>query len=249
MVLSLSCDRALAQWEGRQDLLASVEKTFGPPKDAKLLTPKERVWVDRQHGRLIVDGYIAVQEGPLEMLACPVFTKEHESIVALFCKAATVHAGLLAIGARVGKPVQWDPEYRPPSGSQIQIHALWLDEGGERHKIDVRQWIRQAGPGDKHLQHHWVFAGSGFWEDPDSKLKRYLAESGDLICVSNFSTATLDIPTKSTEANAGLLYVAYSSRIPKPGTPVRLVLTEVQPNTEPVVGSTDNSAKEARPEP
>jgi hypothetical protein len=222
----------MAQWEGREDLLSAVAKAFGDPPEATRLSAKERVWVDRKNHRVIVDGYIAVREGQLEMLACPVFTKEHEAVVSVFSKAATVHAGLLAAGASSGKPVQWEPEYIPPSGSEIQVLALWTDSAGQRQKIDARQWVRQAGPVDKHLQYNWVFAGSGFWEDPDTKLKRYLAESGDLICVSNFSTATLDIPVKSTEANSGLLFLAYTQRIPPVNTPIRLVLQVVQPKLE-----------------
>ena len=218
-----------AQWEGREELLGKVERAFGSPVGATRLSPRERVWVDRQQHRVIVDGYIALQEGQLEMLACPVFTKEHEAVVALFCRAATVHAGLLAAGAEVGQPVRWEPTYAPPSGSEIQVLALWTDPEGKRQKIDARKWVRQLNGTQRHLEPNWVFAGSSFWEDPDTGRKHYQAESGDLICVSNFSTATLDVPLKSTDANAGLMFVADTSRIPPRGTPIRLVLQVVQP--------------------
>ncbi len=221
-----------AQWAGREELFAAVEKTFGNPADAVRLTPKERVWIDRKKHRVIVDGYIALQEGQLELLACPASTKEHEAVVGLFAKSVSVHAGLLAVGAETGKPAKWDPEYAPPSGSEIQIQAYWKDEEDKPKNIDARKWVRDLSGKDKHLEPNWVFAGSGFWEDPDTKQKVYNAESGDLICVSNFSTAALDIPVKSTQANAGLLFVAYTENIPKPGTPVRLVLQVLKPKEE-----------------
>lgn len=233
----------LGQWEGREDQLAAIGKVFGDPPEATRLTPKERVWIDRQKHRVIVDGYVAIQDGPLEMFACPVFTKEHESVVALFSKAVTLHAGLLAVGAQTGRPVQWEPEYRAPSGSEIQIQALWIDSKGARHSVDAKTWVRQAGETKKYLEVNWVFAGSGFWEDPDTKAKRYLAESGDLICVSNFSTATLDIPLKSTEANSGLLFMANSETVPPPGTPVRLVLRVVRPQEPQKKGETQETAQ------
>lgn len=223
---------SMAQWEGREDLLKAVEKSFGAPKDATRLVPNERVWVDRKNSRLFVDGYIALQEGQLEMFACPVFTKEHESVVAVFSRAATVHAGLLAVGAQVGTAVQWDPDYVAPTGSEIQIDVLWIDAQGKKQRADARTWIKRASSEAKNLEVNWVFAGSGFWEDPDTKAKRYLAESGDLICVSNFSTATLDIPMKSTDANAGLMFLANPSKVPEPGTPVRLMLKVVEPAGE-----------------
>jgi len=224
MISGPICSLVVAQWEGREEQIAAIEKVFGVPPNVHRLTPGERVWIDRKKHRVIVDGYVAIKEGPLEMFACPVFTKEHESVVAVFSRAATIHAGLLAVGAETGRPVQWEPEYRAPTGSEIQIQALWVDQKGEKHSEDARTWVRQAGQEKKFLEANWVFAGSGFWEDPDTKVKRYLAESGDLICVSNFSTATLDVPLKSTEANSGLLFLANSEKVPSPGTPVRLIL-------------------------
>jgi hypothetical protein len=67
------------------------------------------------------------------------------------------------------------------------------------------------------------------WKDPDTGTEQYLAESGDLICVSNFTTATLDLPIRSSQANSSLLFTAFTDRIPPEQTPVRLVLT-VQPD-------------------
>src|SRR5690606_33238231 len=78
----------------------------------------------------------------------------------------------------------------------------------------------------------WVFAGSGFWLDEETGKQHYQAESGDVICVSNFSSAMLDVPAESTNANAGLFFEAFTERIPPLGTPVRLVLTPVIPNKE-----------------
>jgi len=55
-----------------------------------------------------------------------------------------------------------------------------------------------------------------------------MAESGDLICVSNFPTATLDVPVKSSQANEELLYEPFTERIPPRDTKVRLVLRPCQ---------------------
>jgi hypothetical protein len=216
-------------WAGREANLKKVEKVFGDPPGMNRLDKHSRVWADRKLQRVVVDGYIAIRDGQLEMLACPVGTKEHESVVALFSKAQIVHAGLLAIGAQSGTPVNWEPKYQPPTGSEIQVFALWIDEQGKKQKIDARKWVREVG-GKETLKYNFVFAGSKFWKDPDSGEERYLAESGDLICVSNFATATLDIPADSSQANSGLLYAAATDAIPPAGTPVRLVLQLVGKN-------------------
>lgn len=223
---------AIGQGPPRQATLQEVEKTFGDPPGAVRLDPTDRVWADKKNSRVIVDGYVALREGPLEMLACPVGTKEHESIVATFCKAYTVHAGLLAVGAEQGQPVQWQPVFRSPSGSEIQVIALWRGKDGQKKNIDTRQWLRVVGTENEVLEHNFVFAGSVFWEDPDSGKKIYQAESGDLICVSNFSTATLDVPIESSKVNSGLMFMTFTERIPAVGTPVRLVLQVVNAATQ-----------------
>ena len=68
------------------------------------------------------------------------------------------------------------------------------------------------------------FAGSYFWKDEETGKEYYQAEGGDFICVSNFSTAMLDIPVESSQSDAELMFEAFTERIPPRGTPVRLTL-------------------------
>ncbi|MEM7558209.1 MAG: YdjY domain-containing protein, partial [Planctomycetota bacterium] len=102
----------LAHGQYNEELLKKINATFGDPPGMKKLDESSRVWVDKKNKRVVVDGYIALQAGQLEMFACLAGTKEHESVVAVFSKAFIVHAGLLAVGAKTGNPVQWDPEYK-----------------------------------------------------------------------------------------------------------------------------------------
>lgn len=227
--LAICCQTACGQWEGRERQLEKVEKTFGDPPGMVRLDPQSRIWVDKKNKRIVVDGYIALKAGQLEMLACIVGTKEHESVVAVFSQAQLIHAGLLAVGAQQGEPVKWEPKYTPPTGSEVQVIALWKDKDGKKQKIDTRKWVRQVGTDDKILDTNFVFAGSIMWKDPDTGEERYMAEGGDLICVSNFSTATLDVPMKSSQVNSGLLFAAFTDRIPERETPIRLVLQVVEP--------------------
>lgn len=188
------------------------------------LSPTDEVWVDAKKKRLIVGGSICLREGVLEMFACPKATKEHESIVAVNAKAYIIHTGLLAIGARVGHPVRYEPHYESASGSVIHVEVIWQDENGKIVRRPAQEMIRNVKTG-KPMDLEWVFAGSGFWEDTESGEKYYQAEGGELICVSNFSTAMLDLPVESSRDNASLLFEANADQIPARGTPVRLVLT------------------------
>jgi hypothetical protein len=47
---------------------------------------------------------------------------------------------------------------------------------------------------------------------------------GDLICVSNFPAAVLDLPIESTSENTELLFEAFTERIPPVGTAVTVIL-------------------------
>jgi hypothetical protein len=199
-----------------------------PPEGLKRLTKDYPIWLDTKRKLLVVDGEVCLREGQLEMFACPRQTKEHESIVAIDAPARFVHAGLLAIGARAGKPVRFDPKYTPASGDVINITLLWQNEDGKRQKARAQEWVRDVKT-KKPLAYDWVFAGSGFWKDPDTGEAFYHGDAGDFICVSNFPSATMDLPVESPQATAELLFEAFTERIPPRGTPVRLVLEPRRP--------------------
>src|SRR4051812_18181353 len=133
------------------------------PGELAKLSPTGDVWYDAKRHAVVVDGEVCLREGQLEMFACPKGTKEHESIVSLKCKAEEVHAALLRAGAIPGKPVSFDPDYKPAAGQIIDIFVLWNDEDGKKHQERAQEWIKDVKK-DKAMAFDWVFAGSGFWK-------------------------------------------------------------------------------------
>ncbi len=193
------------------------------PEGAKALPKPDVVWVDIKNKIVYVDGYVSLREGMLEMLACTVGTKEHESVVAVFSRAQTLHAALLAVGAEVGHPASFRPKFRPPTGTEIEVEIRWQDKEGQWQSEKGQDLVTDIRT-QKPMTYPWVFAGSGFWQDEETGKEYYKAEAGDLICVSNFSTAMLDIPVESSQVNDGLMFEANTEKIPRLGTPVRMVL-------------------------
>ena len=187
------------------------------------MTKDYDLWIDPKRKLVIVDGQICLREGQLEMFACPKGSKEHESIVSVNCKAQFVHAALEAIGAQAGKPVSFDPAYKPASGPIVDVYVLWQDEAGKKNRVRAQEWIKEL-KSDKAMAHPWVFAGSSVWTDETTGERYYQADGGDFICVSNFPTAMLDLPVSSSQSNESLLFAAWTERIPPLGTKVRLVL-------------------------
>lgn len=208
----------------------------GPPlvenaDDLVRLDPARPLWIDRAQRRVVMVGLVCARQVPLEMLVCPWQTKEHESVLVVNVRAADVHAALLATGAEAGHPVQYDP-YQAAAGTVIDIGLAWKDEQGQIQHARGQDWVRNMKTG-KPLDHNWVFAGSGFWVDESTGEKRYMAEGGDFICVSNFATAMLDLPIESSQSQNDLLYEAFTERIPPLRTPVTIVLDPVLPSEQP----------------
>jgi hypothetical protein len=202
------------------------------------LSPEYDVWIDADRKRVVLRGGVCLREGPLELFACihrwveDEFaeggkvrrgTKEYESVVTVNTTAAHVHTALLAVGAEPGGPVRFTPEYEPASGTRIDVLLSWEDADGKRQESKAQEWIQSVQTGES-MEHSWVFAGSGFRVNEATGERRYLGEAGNLICVSNFPDAVMDIPVQSSAANAALLFEAFTERIPPVGTPVTILL-------------------------
>ena len=207
-------------------LVVGASESADPHPELTRLSPKQAVWVNAQSRQLVVGGAIALADGPIEFFACPRKTKEHESVVAVDATAHLVHTGLLAIGLRPGNPASFYPEFKPATGDQVAITVRWKDDTGN-HEVSAQRWVKNSQTGQE-LEYNWVFAGSSFWKNPKTGIEYYQADGGDLVCVSNFPAATLDLPITSSQANNSLLFEVFTGRVPKRGTPVELVFSQVK---------------------
>ncbi len=187
---------------------------------------------------MILRARVVFREGPLEHLMCLKGTKEHEAIVATDASPRAIHTALILTGAKEGHPVRFAPQFEPPAGSPIAIEVQWR-ENGRLRKTDARKWIwdeKTKAP----LDIDWVFAGSIIYEDVITKKPMYAGDEGDLIVVSNFASAILDLPMASSADDAGRSFTANTKEIPPVGTEVFLVLRP-RPEAQP-----KNSAKETK---
>ena len=200
------------------------EKVTTIRTDQMLRVSKDHsIWIDLKRKWVVVDGWVCLREGELEMFACTVGTKEHESVITLKTKSRLVHASLLAVGAKIGNTVKFSPEYKAASGTVIDIIVLWKDKDQKKHAVPGQQWVKHHRSG-KPLEYPWVFAGSGFFKDKLSMSEIYYGDGGDLLCVSNFSSATMDLPVQSSKDNNDLLYQARTASIPPVQTSIRMVM-------------------------
>ena len=126
----------------------------------------------------------------------------------------------MALGAKPGPPVQFQPEYKPAQGTEIDVEVVWIDTDGKKQRVKAQQWVKNIRT-ERALAYPWVFAGSMFLTDKEARERFYCADGGEFICVSNFPTAMLDLPVESSDANASLMYRAFAEKIPPRGTPIQ----------------------------
>ncbi len=245
-ISAMSARSVLAQTEANEQpgtaLIGDMPKKDQPTKDGKAENPAEaapktnpsdptatlkqlgeNVWIDTKNHQVVVDGQVCLTRGMLEMFAVPKGTKEHESVVSVDTKAQTVHAALLAAGAVPGTTVKYQPKYTAATGPKVDVLVYWTDANGKPQKSRAQDWVRDIKT-KKAMDSYWVFGGSGFYTDEETKKQYYLAEAGDLICVSNFPDAMMDLPIESTDSNDALEFEAFTEHIPPRGTKVTLVL-------------------------
>lgn len=200
-----------------------AEPLVDNPDQLRRLHPTDPVWINRQRRRVVLVGAVCGQKSPLELFACLANTKEYESVVAIHTQAKVVHAALLAVGLDPGHPVQFGEKPVGGTGPEVAITVRWKDRQGGRHSAAAQQWVRDVHTG-KAMAHPWIFVGSRLIRSEDGRGRYEADATGDLICVSNFPDAMLDLPIPSTDNDASLLFEAFTEHIPPRGTPVTLIL-------------------------
>lgn len=113
-------------------------------KEPVPLNKQGTVLLDVDGKRLLLKTKVCLIEGVLEMFCCVKQTKEHESILSIDSEAYVIHTGLLALGAKPGSPVKFQPEYSPPKGTRIRIFCQWTDKDGKPHREPAEKWVRNS---------------------------------------------------------------------------------------------------------
>jgi hypothetical protein len=225
-------EQVLAEEREKERALIEEERNLVPlvdePETLRLLDERDRIWITPDRTSVVLIGRVVLREGFLELLACRVNTKEHESILSIRVQPFLIHAALLAANARQGKPMQTRPAFVPATGDRIDITLRWKDETGTLHESPAQHWIwDMSSPEDakKPMTTHWVFSGSRMYQD-DEGMNRYMAdETGELFGLSNFVGSILDVPIESSADNTLLQFGCFTERIPPMNTPVTIVLT------------------------
>lgn len=163
----------------------------------------------------------------LELIACTPDTKEHEVLAVTKALPRHVHAALLMIGLKPGKPGEWDwtgPELvaHPPTGDPVGV-SIAYEKDGKVVEAPATDWVvsQKSGKTLASTGDHFVFAGSRIVTRQGREW--YEAEgSGTLIGLTTFGGETIawsrmyhnesDIEEPQWIANAELV-PAYGTRV------------------------------------
>jgi hypothetical protein len=233
VVVVVGCDSAApARAHGDGD-----DKPSTKPVEARKVQVGKSVTLEVQGDkrRVLVDATVCLTSGPLEMLMCRKQTKEHESILTTPADARDIHQALLLTGAERGTPAKYlENKIQPPTGTKIKVSVRY-EKKGKVVTEPAGRWVRNMKT-RKHLEEDWVFAGSVFAKNvlEPKKPDIYLANEGDVICISNFEDAMLDLPIPSPKDDADRAFEAFTERIPDKETKVVVILEpELDPKKKP----------------
>jgi len=170
---------------------------------------------------------VCLREGPLEVLVCKNFTKEHEAILRVDADAREIHAALLLAGAEAGSPAKFVPKFQAPTGTKIKVSVTYREKGKVK-SAPAAEWIKNKVTG-KDLAYDWVFAGSRLFKDPDNPNANpyYMANNGEVISLSNFPDSMMDLPVKSSKDVSDLIFEINTAKVPPLRTPVLVTLEPV----------------------
>lgn len=223
-----------------QPTAAAARPIAGDAAPAKLavvvLSPSLRV--DRAASQVEVDGFISLDAGALEQIACARGTREHESIFVPEPRPSEIHAALLLAGFEPGAPGQWrftadgTLELIDPTGDEIEV----LLRHGDGAFEPIARFVRDGRSAAPFPDRPFVFAGSRLAPNPPSfgPGTHYVADyTGSVVGLVTFGDEMIAwrevIPDR--EEVAAPVWQANPLRLPAPGTSATLLLRRPAPSS------------------
>lgn len=118
------------------------------------------------------------------------------------------------------KEILWFGQMNPQQRDKLL--ALWDDAN---YRKAIQQFYKDSQPTP--MDAEFVFAGSYQYTPEGTNEKLYAAEGGQLVCVANFASSTIDVREASSADDGVQSYEAKPDKVPPRGTPVIVELVPV----------------------
>lgn len=182
------------------------------------------VTVDAASRTIAFPAEVNMATGLVEVVACTLTGKRHESILASPVLPFDLHLACLLLGLRPGRNPAWyvpeNPAHRPPgwdrpAGDRVRIAAAWSAAGATR-EVPLEQMLMDVRTGDPLEQSAWVFVGS--YLDPHGG---YVADDvGSLVTNYHDRSTVIDLPLEGGRLD-DYIFVNYRV-VPPAGTAVEV---------------------------
>jgi hypothetical protein len=187
------------------------------------------------NGRLVeVDGFVCLDIGWLEQIACSPNTREHEALVVIPAKPSAIHAALLAAGFESGTPGRWsypNNEFRfvAPTGDAVDVFVRYADANGAEVTHAIRRWIIDHEGRFEFPDTPWIFGGSRLTapDSPNKPGEHYMADTtGSIIGLVTFGDELIGLQEVIADQSAvhAPQWVVATDRMPSIGTEVTLII-------------------------
>ena len=182
------------QWEGTVATLGSVKL------DSATKTVSATGWVNQT-------------SGPIEVLACGLAGKVHESVFVLALNPLDLQAALLLAGLKGGEPMA-EIGQGPPHGAPVDVFVDWTS-GDEAKSARAESFVWNLEANAALPETPWTFTGSVV---KDGQFKALAEESLIVTYWDPYAIVNLPLPCGANDE----LLVANSNAVPPYQTPVTL---------------------------
>lgn len=169
-----------------------------------------------------ISAKVVLRKGPLELLACSLRSKEHESVLATIPRPLHIMQAMGLMGLEPGAPMRYDPESERasvPTGESLELRIRYRD-GGLEFTVPAEFWLREIKSGKSPDPLPWVFSGSRNLSDG-----RFAADvDGTVAAVVDFDTSLISVGALHSADNDSLWLEANTEAIPALGTECRLIV-------------------------
>ena len=180
------------RWEGTTAFLGSVR-------------------LDSATKTVFATGWVNQIDGPIEVLACGLKGKVHESVFVLALNPLDLQAALLLAGLKGGEPMSGLGE-SPPNGASVDLFVDWRT-GEESRSARAESFVWNAEAGAVLPETPWTFTGSVV---KDGQFKAFAEESLVVTYWDPYAIVNLPLPCG---ANDEILRVN-TNTVPPYQTPV-----------------------------
>ena len=209
-----------------------------PPAPAAQATPGEElekflaargVTIDRKASQIRVAGWVNMQKGLVEVLACTPEGKTHEAVLALECLPSALNAAFLALGYKPGTPVVYGTErYQSPKGEPVWITVEWKTAAGETKNARAEDLVFDRSTETAMARMAWVYVGSHMQPGPTGAKPTYAADAiKSLVTTYHDPTSIIENPLDSGQDDT--IYFSNEKALPPQKTPVTVTFWKTEP--------------------